>query len=64
MPGNNMQNEDAKWRRFFGSVLVAGPAVAAILVLLISGRPESLLLTGIIFIAPILLGIWLLARRQ
>ena len=58
-----MQNEDAKWRRFFGGVLVAGPVVAAIIVLLVSGRPESLLLTALIFIAPILLGTWLLMRK-
>jgi hypothetical protein len=59
-----MQHDDAKWRRFFGMVLLAGPAVAALIVLFISGRPESLLLTGLIFIAPILLGLWLLTRRQ
>ncbi len=55
--------DDAKWRRFFGGVLVAGPAAAALVLLLISGRPEALLLTGVIFIAPILLGLWLLVRR-
>ena len=56
-------HEDAKWRRFFGGVLVAGPAAAALIVLLISGRLESLLLTALIFIAPILLGLWLLTRK-
>jgi uncharacterized membrane protein len=58
-----MQHEDVKWRRFFGTVLVAGPAVAALLVLLISGQPESLLLIALILIVPILLGIWLLTRK-
>lgn len=56
-------HDDVKWRRFFGGVLVAGPAAAALILLLISGRPESLLLTGLIFIAPILLGLWLLMCR-
>ena len=56
-------HDDAKWRRFFGGVLVAGPVAAALIVLLISGRPESLLLTALIFFAPILLGIWLLTRK-
>jgi hypothetical protein len=58
-----MQHDDAKWRRFFGGVLVVGPVAAAIIVLLISGRPEALLLTALIFIAPILLGLWLLTRK-
>ena len=58
-----MQQDDTKWRRFFGSVLVGGPIAGSIILLLISGRPESLLLTGIIFIVPILLGLWLLTRK-
>jgi hypothetical protein len=58
-----MQHEDVKWRRFFGGVLIAGPVIAAVFLLLFSGRPESLLLTGLIFIAPILLGLWLLTRK-
>lgn len=58
-----MEHDDRKWRRFFGGVLVAGPVAAAIILLLISGRPESILLTALIFIAPILLGVWLLVRK-
>jgi len=59
-----MQHDDVKWRRFFGGVLVGGPIAGSIVLLLISGRPESLLLTGFLLIVPIMLGIWLLTRKQ
>jgi hypothetical protein len=58
-----MQTDDLKWRRFFGSVLVGGPAAVALIVTLISGNPGALLLSAIIFLAPVSLGVWLLMSR-
>ncbi|MCS7055333.1 MAG: hypothetical protein NZM18_04065 [Thermoflexales bacterium] len=54
---------DAKWRRFFGGVLVSGPLLAGIVVVGITGQLSALLLSALIFFAPMLLGAWLLLRR-
>lgn len=54
---------DAKWRRFFGGVLVGGPVLAGMIVLGITGQLSALLLSTAIFFAPMLLGMWLLLRK-
>ncbi len=54
---------DAKWRRLFGGLLVGGPLLAGMIVLGITGQFSALLLSTVIFFAPMLLGAWLLLRR-
>ncbi|BCX05675.1 MAG: hypothetical protein KatS3mg053_3613 [Candidatus Roseilinea sp.] len=54
---------DAKWPRFFGSILVGGPVLAGMIVLGITGQLSALLLSAAIFFAPMLLGAWLLLRK-
>lgn len=56
-------SHDAKWRRFFGGVLVGGPLLAGVIVVGITGQISGLLLSALIFLAPMVLGIWLLLRR-
>lgn len=57
-------DDDSKWRRFFGGVLVGGPILVGLISLLISGRPSALLLSAAIFLVPMLLGAWLLIGKR
>jgi uncharacterized membrane protein YccC len=59
-----MQPDDIKWRRFFGSVLIGGPVLGAIILLLISQQPRALLIMAAIFAVPMLLGVWLLFGKH
>jgi hypothetical protein len=54
---------ETKWGRVFGGVLVGGPMMVGVIVSVISGQLSAVLLSAIIFLAPMLLGAWLLLRR-
>ena len=54
---------ETKWVRVFGGVLVGGPMMVGAIASVISGQLSALLLSGMIFLAPMLLGVWLLLRR-
>jgi hypothetical protein len=55
-----MHQDDLKWRRFFGRVLIGGPVLAAIILLMITQQPRALLIVALIFATPMLMGAWLL----
>ncbi|MCL6512177.1 MAG: hypothetical protein K6U78_16015 [Anaerolineae bacterium] len=54
---------EKRWGRVFGGVLVGGPVMVGVIVSVISGQLSALLLSAMIFLAPMLLGAWLLLRR-
>ena len=54
---------EKRWGRVFGGVLVSRPVMVGVIVSVISGQLSALLLSAMIFLAPMLLGTWLLLRR-
>lgn len=58
-----MTDDELKWRRFFGGVLIGGPAAVAVIALVLSGQPSALLISAAIFLIPMLLGAWLLLGK-